>query len=90
MQNAVENVKKKIWSFGYSCISVSGFPGVEYDLFVEGKYKVKVSLKEKSCVCPDGMIVAVIDNKKITYEVWESGVCRNETSPLKVFSKVGN
>lgn len=88
MEEAIDKVKRKIWSYGYACKDVSNIPGLSYDLYVEEKYQVKVVSKKEPKLegIPNEVIVAFVDGEKISFQICERGVCIEETSPLKAFS----
>lgn len=89
MENQIDKVKRKLWSFGFACKGVSDLPGLDYDLLVEGEHQVKVLTKEGNLESiPNRIIVAVVDGEEIRYHICKRGVCREETSPLKAFPKV--
>ncbi len=89
MENEIDKVKRKIWSFGFACKGVSDIPGLDYDLIVEGKYPVKVIGKDDDLESvPKKIIAARVDGDEIKYHICSRGVCREETSPLKAFSTV--
>jgi hypothetical protein len=89
MENAVDKVKRKLWTFAYSVKDVSDIPGLEYDLLVDQKYQVKV-LKAGADFerVPKRIVVAMVDGDEIRYHICRGGKCWEETSPLKAFPKV--
>lgn len=88
MENTIEKVKRKLWSFGYACKGVSKLPGLDYDLLVEGEHRVKVISKGDSRdSIPMTIVVAEVDGDDIKYHICKRGVCREESSPLKAFAK---
>ena len=91
MEKAVDKVKRKLWTFGYSVKDVSGANGLQYDLIVDSKYYIKVVKKaEDQESVPKWITVALVTGKKIRYLVCRSGKCWDESSPLKAFPKVDN
>jgi hypothetical protein len=88
MEEAVDKVKRKLWSFGYACKDVSALPGLGYDLLVENEYQVKVVLKDDRPTVPIKIVMAIVDGDEISYQVCKRGTCREESSPLKIFPKV--
>lgn len=89
MEKEIDQVKRKLWSFGYACKSVADVPGLDYDLLVEGEYQVKVVSKGADLdAIPNRIIVAAVDGDEIRYHICKRGVCREESSPLKAFPKV--
>lgn len=89
MEKQIDQVKKKLWSFGYSVKDVSGIPGLGYDLLVDNKHQVKVVLKENDFQdISKKVVVAAVSGDDIAYHVCSRGVCREEISPLKAFPKV--
>lgn len=92
MEEAVDKVKRKLWTFGYSVKEVRGLPGVDYDLLVDSKYQVKVFASKRGNIeaVPRGMVVAIVDGEEVKYNICKNGKCWEESSPLKVFPKVEN
>lgn len=89
MEEIIKKVQKRLWDYKFSVKYVGDIPGMDYDLLVEGKDQVKVVLKDANFeTIPTRVIVAVVDGDEITYQVCKRGVCREESSPLKIFSKV--
>lgn len=90
MENAIDKVKRKLWTFGYSVKEVRGVPGVDYDLLVDGKYKVKVFDGGKGNIeaLPRSMVAVIVEGDEIKYNLCKAGRCWEETSPLKAFPKV--
>lgn len=89
MENEIDKVKKKLWSYGYNCKDVSDIPGLDYDLIVNGEHQVKVVAKGADLdAVPNRIIVAQVDGDEIRYHLCKRGVCREESSPLKAFPKV--
>lgn len=89
MENEIDKVKRKLWSFGYACKSVGDVPGLDYDLLVEGEYQVKVIGKDGDLdAIPNRIVVARVDEDDIKYHICKRGVCREESSPLKAFPKL--
>lgn len=88
MDKQIDQVKRKLWTFGYSCKGVSGVPGLDYDLLVDRKYQVKVISKGMDFQSvPKRIIVAEVNGDDITYHLSKSGVDYHEDSPLKAFPK---
>ncbi len=89
MEKAIDKVKRKLWTFGYSVQEVSGVPGVDYDLLVDGRFQVKVALVGRGDIeaMPKRITIAIVDNDEIRYSVCQSGKCWEEVSPLKAFPK---
>lgn len=91
MENAVEKVKRKLWSYGYSAKDVSDVPGLGYDLLVEGKYRVRVSSGKSNIEnVVRGVVVAIVDGDEIRYNVCKNGKCWEESSPQSVFQRSKN
>lgn len=90
-ENEVEQVKKKIWSFGYSCKDVSDIPGLDYHLLVKNKdgneFQVRVARKGDAIEnIGNKVILATVDEENIVYQICKRGSCREVTSPLRAFS----
>lgn len=90
MEEAVDKVKRKLWSFGYSAKEVRGLPGVDYDILVESKYQVKVFSSKRGNIeaVSRGMVVAIVDGDEVKFNICKGGKCWEENSPLNVFPKV--
>lgn len=93
MEKAIEidRVKRKIWSFGYSCKDVSDIPGLDYHLLVKNEsgdeFQVRVALKSDPVEnIGNKVILAIVDGDNISYQICKRGSCREESSPLKAFS----
>lgn len=92
MEEAVDKVKRKLWSYGYSAKDVSDVPGLGYDLLVEGRYGVRVSKGNRGNIedVPRGVVVAIVDGDEIRYNLCKNGKCWEETSPQSVFQRSKN
>jgi len=90
MERSIEQVKRKLWQFGFSVKEVKNIPGVAYDLLVEAKYPVKViegGLPSAEETQKGGLVLALVDGDKISYHICKRGKCWEESSPLKAFPK---
>ena len=88
-EKAIDIVKKKLWTFGYQVKDVRYIfsEPINYDLVVEGKYKVQVFVKKQT---PARGMTAAIVGKKINYIFWQGKELKETNSPTKAFIKVEN
>lgn len=89
MEKAIDKVKRKLWTFGYSVQDVSNVPGIGFDLLVDHKYRVKIAKKGDALDSLIGgeVIIAVV-GRTIKYNICDKKKCWEEVSPLKAFPKV--
>lgn len=91
MEREIEQVKRKLWQFGYRAREVKNIPGIGYDLLVDDQYPVIVARAEDRTVVLGNqrgrLVVALVDGERISYHICKRGKCWEETSPLKAFPK---
>lgn len=87
----IDQVKRKIWSFGFKCKDVSDISDLDYDLLVKNddgdEFQVRVARKSDPVEnIGNKVILALVDGDSINYQICKRGSCREETSPLRAFS----
>lgn len=92
MEREIEQVKRKLWQFGYRAREVKNIPGIGYDLLVDDQYQVIVArASDRNVVLGNQrgrLVVALVDGEKISYHICKRGRCWEEASPLKAFPKL--
>lgn len=83
-------VKAKLWQFGYSVRDFWEYGAINFDLMVDGKFRVIVTTNKKIDQMPIGSdVIALVDSKqkRIVFMVEQKGILVKYESTYDVFGK---